>query len=78
MRREMPKEGGFVGQTHALDAVAILPDFEDHFDHIIDVTLGVNAAGNRKVDQVHLRCMSEHQRADFYAANSAFEIEFGG
>ena len=78
MRREMPKEGGFVGQAHTLDAVTILLDFEDYFDHIIDVTLSVNTTGNRKADQVHLRCMSEHQRTDFHGANSAFEIEFGG
>lgn len=56
---------------------AVLPDFQDYFHYIINVALGVDAAGDREADEVHLCCGSEHQRADFYGANSAFQIQLG-
>ena len=78
MRGKVSQEWGFVGQVHALDVVAILPDFENDFDHVIDVALGVDAPWDGKADQVHLCGGGKHQGADFDAADSAFEIEFGG
>jgi hypothetical protein len=37
---------------------------KDHFDHIVDVALRVDAAGNREANQIHFGRGSEHQRAD--------------
>jgi hypothetical protein len=33
MRGEVAEEGGFVGQAHAGDIFAVLPDFEDYLDY---------------------------------------------
>jgi len=50
MRGEVAQERSFVGQAHSGDAIALLPDFENHFHHVIDVALGVDAAGDRETD----------------------------
>ena len=72
------RNGRFVGQLQALDLVAVLPDFEDDFDHVVDVALGVDAARDGEADQIHLGGGAEHQGADFDGADAAFEIEFVG
>jgi hypothetical protein len=72
-----------VGSAHAGDLGSVLTDFQDYFDYIINVALGVDAAGDGEADQVHRRCGGgrcwfEHQGANFYGADSDFEIAFGG
>src|SRR5208337_513094 len=61
-----------------MNLLALLPDFEDDFNHVVDVALGVDAAGNGEAHEVHLCRGSEHQRADLDRADAAFEIEFIG
>ena len=61
-----------------MNLLALLPDFEDDFHHVVDVALGVDAAGNRQAHEVHLGRGSEHQGADLDRADAAFEIEFIG
>jgi len=51
--------------------------FQNDFNYIVDVALGIDAAGNREADQIHLCRAREHQSADFYAADSAFQVKFG-
>ena len=75
MGGEVAEEWGFKGQTHARDVGAVLPDFQDHFDNIVDVALRINAAGNGQAHEIHLRGGGEHQRTDFYGADSAFQIK---
>src|SRR4051812_45570016 len=75
---KVAQEWGFVGQVHAGDLLAVLPDFENDLDYIVDVALGIDAAGDRQADQVHLCCAREHQRADFYGTDSTFQIQFCG
>ncbi len=41
----MAEERGFVGQVHPRDIRPVLPDFEDDFDYVVDVALGVDASG---------------------------------
>jgi len=74
----MSQERGFVRQAHAGNLVSVAPHFQNDFNYIVDVALGIDAAGNREADQIHLCRAREHQSADFYAANSAFQIKFGG
>jgi hypothetical protein len=57
---EVAQEWSFVRQVHALDFLAILPDFENYFDYVIDVALGVDAAWDRQADQIHFCCFGEH------------------
>src|SRR5579872_2776408 len=71
----MAQEWGFVAQAHAGDPRTVLPDFEDDFDHVVDVALRIDAAGDCEANQVHLRGIREHERADFYGTDPAFEIE---
>ena len=71
----MPQERRFVSQTHPLNLLAPLPHCQDHFDHVIDVALGVNAARNGQPHQVHLAPRRKHQRANLHRANSAFQIQ---
>ena len=47
---EVAEEWGFVGEVHAGDSFAMLPDFQDDFDDIVDVTLSVDAARDRGAD----------------------------
>ena len=54
----------------------MLPDFQDYFDDIVDVALGIDAAWDCEADQIHFCGTGEHERADFYGADSAFQIEF--
>src|SRR5208337_2941146 len=61
-----------------MNLFALLPDVEDDFHHIVDVALGVDAAGNGQAHQVHIRGCSKHQGSDLYRADAAFEIEFVG
>ena len=70
MGREVAQKWGFVGETHALNTVAVLPDFEDDLDHKIDVTLGIDTARDRQTDEIHFCCGSEHQPADLNAADA--------
>src|SRR5215469_3016109 len=78
MRGEVAQERGFVGEAHPGDSLSILPNFEDHLDCIVDMALRVDAAWNGKANQIHFRGAGEHQGADFYTANSSFQIEFTG
>src|SRR5271166_6411017 len=78
MRGEVAQKRGFVGQAHAWNFFAVLPDFEDDFDHVVDVALGVDAAGDGEAYEIHFCGGSEHQCSDLYRADSAFEIEFVG
>src|SRR3974390_2682065 len=73
---EVPQERSFVRQAHAGNLVAVLPNLENHFHDVVDVALGVDAAGDCETNEVHLRGTSEHQCADFYGTNSAFKIQF--
>src|SRR5262252_495439 len=52
-RGEVPQEWRFVAKPKAMNAIAILPDLQNHFDDIIDVTLRVSAAGCGEADEVH-------------------------
>src|SRR5450631_4870329 len=54
------------------------PDFEDDLDDVVDMALGVDAAGDGEAHEIHLRSGSKHQSADFYGADSAFQIKFCG
>src|SRR4029077_11629531 len=56
---------------------AILPHFQNHFDHIIHVTLSVHAPRDGKPDQVHLGRGSEHQCADLDRTNSTLQVQLG-
>src|SRR4051812_549915 len=77
MRGEVPKEWCFIAEAHAGDLLAILPNLENDFDYVIDVALCVNASWYCEPHQVHLRSGGEHQGADFYRADSTFEIQLG-
>jgi serine/threonine protein kinase len=50
VRAEVAQERRFVGQAHAGDVGALLPDFQNYLDYIINVALGVDAAGNGQAD----------------------------
>ena len=55
VRGEVAEEWSFVGKVHAGNSVAVLPDFENDFDDIVDVALGVDAARDGEADEIHLR-----------------------
>src|SRR5438067_1456291 len=71
---EVAKKRSLVGEAHAADVFAMGPDVEDHFDNVIDVALGVDAARNREADKVHLCGRGEHQGSNFHRAHAALEI----
>ena len=71
----MPEERGFIRETQPGNSFPVLPDFEDHFYDIVNVTLGINPPWNREPDQIHLRGARKHQKTDFHAANSSFQIK---
>ncbi len=48
VRGEMAQEWSFIGKAHAGDSGAVLPDFENDFDYIVDMALRVNAARDRE------------------------------
>src|SRR5579859_2269435 len=62
--REVPQERRSVHELHAANLVAFFPDFQNHLDYIIDMTLCVNAARNRQPHQVHACGLVEHQGPD--------------
>ena len=72
----MAQEWRLVGQVHALDLVTGFPDFQNNFYHVVDMALRVDTSGNGEPHQVHFGGGAEHQRADFYRADSSLEIEF--
>jgi hypothetical protein len=47
VRGEVAEEWGLVGQAHAGDVFAILPDFQNYFDYVVNVALRVDAARDR-------------------------------
>jgi hypothetical protein len=57
--------------------VTIFLDFQNDFDHVVDVALRVNAARDGEADQIHLRGRPKHQTTNLNRADSAFQIEFG-
>ena len=57
---------------------AAVPDFENDFDHIIDMALRVDAARNGQTDEVQLGIGAKHQRANFDRADSAFQVQLIG
>lgn len=75
MRCEVPEERCFIGEAHAADAFALLPDFKNDLDEIIDVTLCVYAAWNREAHEVHSRSGGEDERANFDGAHATFKIK---
>ena len=74
----MAEEWRFVGEAEAADLGAVLPDRGDDLDDVVDVALGVGAARDGEADEVHFGDLAEHEGSDFYGADAAFEIEFGG
>ena len=75
---EVAQKWRLVGEAQAADLVALVPDFEDDLDDVVDVALGIGAAGDGKADEIHLGSLAEHQRADLDGADAAFEVKFGG
>src|SRR6185369_11190496 len=75
---EVPQEGRFVGDLQAFNLIALAPDFEDYFDDVVNVALGIGAARDGEADEVHLGGFPKHQGADLDRADTAFEIEFVG
>src|SRR6516225_5166463 len=57
---EVAQERGFFHDAHAADASAVAVDLENCFDHVIDVALRINAAGNRQSQKFVLRCFAKH------------------
>ena len=62
----------------------MLPDLQDRFHHVIDVTLGIDAARHREAHEFHRCCVllsglriaaAEHQRSDLHGANSCLAIQ---
>ena len=74
----MPEEWGFVGEAHASDRFALAINLKNHFDQIVDVALGIDAAGHGEANEIHLRGSGEHEGADFDGADPAFEVKLGG
>jgi hypothetical protein len=72
---EVPQERPVVYEFVSWNFLAPAPDIQDDFDHVFDVAWGVDAPGNGQADQVHGGVFGEHQRADFYGTNAAFEIK---
>ena len=72
----MPQKWRFIGQAHAADLLAPIPDLEDDFNHVVHMALRVDAARNCQTDQVELGISAKHQRANLDRADSAFEIQF--
>src|SRR3954464_2918117 len=76
-RGEVPQEGSLVSKFQPTDCLPILPDFENNFHHIIDVTLRVHAARDGQPYKIHLCRSAKHQPPDFHRTNSAFQIQLG-
>ena len=74
----MTQERGLVNEFEATDFVATAPDIEDNFNDILNVALGIHAAGNGKANQVHGGVLAKHERADLDGADTAFEVKFHG
>ena len=82
----MAKERCLVGELEAANLGAAPPDLKDHFHHVVDVRLRINAARNREPQQILgpgmldavFVAFAEHQGADFHGADPAFDVEFGG
>jgi hypothetical protein len=58
--------------------LAAAPDFQDDLDHIINVALGIDTAWDGEPHQVHFGGITEHEGADFHAADAALQVEFAG
>src|ERR1700693_2085780 len=78
MRGKVAQKWRLVGETHAWDRLAMLPDYENDFDHIVNVALGVDATRDGQPHQIHFCGAGKHEGADLDRADSAFEIKFGG
>src|SRR3954462_11580802 len=73
----MAEGGRLILQLQSADGVAVLPNLQNDFNDIVDVTLRVNASRDCQAHQVHLCGRPEHQRTDLYGTNAALEIKFG-
>jgi hypothetical protein len=72
----VPEKWRLVQQIQSANRIAVLPDFQNYFDHVIYVALGVDAARDRQPDEVHFCRRSEHQCADLNRSDSSSQIEF--
>src|SRR5437868_7054551 len=81
---EVAEEGGLVCEADAADGFTLGEGFKYHFREVVYVALGVDAARNRKANEVHRReglmvsiriPLAEHNAPDLYGTDSAGEIE---
>ena len=76
----MPQQRRLVDNTHPFQLISLVEDIPDTFNHVIDVTLGINSSGNGQPNHFQ-PCgfklsgrrfsFSEHYAADFTGANAA-------
>ena len=82
MRREVAQKLGGLGDLHARDGLAPLPDQADCLDDVVHVTLRVDAPWNGQSQKIlpgrvllaRMRVQPEHHRADFDGAYAGLDI----
>ncbi len=75
-RSEMTQRRSLLDQFESTDFRAAPPNIENHFDGVVNMALRVDTPRNRQTHQIHFRVVAEHQRANFYRANSALNVKF--
>src|SRR6266545_1746534 len=71
---EMAQEWRLVAEFQSLNAITILPHFQNHFDHVIYMALRVHPPRNGKPDEVHPGRSPEHECADLDRTNSTLQV----
>src|SRR5215472_10742690 len=82
---EMAQSRGLGEDAHAGQIEGPVGDLCDDLDHVVDMALGVGAAGDGEADQVHrgrglgaAGVQTEHHRADLAGSDAAFEVQGAG
>ena len=70
----MSQELRFVLDFKTADTVLVGVYFEDGLNEVIDVALGIDAAGDGEPKELMLRIFSEHHGPDLDGANSGVPI----
>src|SRR5579864_3087271 len=63
---KVAQEGRLVRNFQAVDFGTAAPDFQDHFDDVVNVALRVDATRDCQAHQVHRGVLAEHERPDFH------------
>lgn len=79
----MSKEAGLFGDPHAAHGFRVLFQFAQHFRHVVEMALGIDAAWKGEAYEFHgvigfgaiIQAFAEHDASDFDAANTSLEIQ---